>query len=140
MDHFKQFLEALHQVCLDYLEKATSPDYLIIEGVLVEPKTKIFGLSRMLESILGNLERIEEFWGIVLAHYVCVTTNSKNLVLRSRGVENLNILTEKVFQYFSTRRNRWEVNNFFQSINIISLRKRRRKRIKKLKKEKKEKK
>ncbi len=101
-------MEALHQLSLDYLEKATSPDYLIIEGVLVEPKTKIFGLARMLESTLVNLDRIEDFWGIVLAFYVCVTTNSKNLILRNRGVENLNTLTEKLFHYFSTRKDRWD--------------------------------
>jgi len=82
------------------MEKVTTYETLIIEGVTIDGKAKIFGLSRMLETVLVNLDRIELFWDLILAHYVCIATNAKNVILRNRGVENLNILTEKAFQYF----------------------------------------
>ena len=82
------------------MEKVTTSDSLVIEGVTIEGKAKIFGLSRMLETILVNLDRIDVLWDLILAHYVCIASNAKNVILRNRGVENLNILTEKAFQYF----------------------------------------
>ena len=93
-------MEALNQLCLEYMEKVTTSETLIIEGVTIDGKAKIFGLSRMLETILVNLDRIESFWDLILAHYVCIASNAKNVTLRNRGVENLNTLTEKAFQYF----------------------------------------
>lgn len=100
MEYFKFFLEALNQLCLEYMEKVTTSETLVIEGVTIEGKAKIFGLSRMLETILVNLDRIELLWDLILAHYVCIASNAKNVILRNRGVENLNVLTERAFQYF----------------------------------------
>lgn len=73
-------------------------DSLNTEGMIVDGKVKVFGLSRMLETIMVNLHRIETFWDIVNAHYLCIS-HANLLSLRTQGVENLNIVIEKLIEY-----------------------------------------
>lgn len=84
------------------MEKMTSSDIITIEGMQLDGKSRIFGLSRILETFVANSHRIELFWDIVLAHYVCLA-NAKNNTLRTQGIENLNTLIEKCFQQFCQR-------------------------------------
>jgi len=79
--HFLAFINALNRVSLDYLEKMMTSDNLASEGLMMDGKVKIFGLTRMVDTILANLPRIEIFWDIVLDHYVCMS-NSKVSLLR----------------------------------------------------------
>ena len=92
-------LEALSQLSLDFMEKITTSETLSIEGISFEGKLKIFGLAKMLDATIVNLHRIELFWDLVIAHFVCIS-NSKNHVLRCNGVENLSILIQHAFQFF----------------------------------------
>lgn len=84
------------------MEKMTSSDVVTIEGMQLDGKTRIFGLARILEAFVANSHRIELFWDIVLAHYVCLA-NAKNNTLRQQGIENLNTLIEKCFQQYCHR-------------------------------------
>ena len=85
------------------MEKITTSGTLSIEGISFEGKLKIFGLAKMLNAMIVNLHRIEIFWDLVIAHFVCIT-NSKNHVLRCNGVENLSILIQHAFQFFLNKK------------------------------------
>ena len=71
------FLEALNQLSLDYMEKVTTSETLVIEGINIDGKSRLFGLTRMLDTIRVNLYRLDIFWDLALAHFVCIA-NSKN--------------------------------------------------------------
>lgn len=75
------FINALNRVSLDYLEKMMTSDNLAAEGLMTDGKIKIFGLTRMVDTILANLNRVELFWDIVRDHYICMA-NSKATLLR----------------------------------------------------------
>ena len=72
----------------------------------------------MLEVVLVNIDRIEQFWDMVLVHYVCLTTNAKNLILRSRSVEYLNILIERTFKHFVTKKDLPKSEHFPKTVKI----------------------
>lgn len=92
------FLEALNQLSLDYMEKVMTSDTLTIEGMNIDGKNKLFGLTRMLDTIRVNLFRLNIFWDLAVAHFVCIA-HSKNQVLRSHGVENLSQMIQNSFNF-----------------------------------------
>lgn len=73
-------------------------DTLTAESINVDGKVRVFGLSRMQETTISNLFRIEEFWDILYDHYLCIS-HSNNIVLRAQGVENFNMVVEKILEY-----------------------------------------
>lgn len=62
-------------------------------------KQKIFGLTKMQEAINANLFRIDVFWDLVIAHFLCIA-NSKNSNLRKMAVETLNNFIISSFAFF----------------------------------------
>jgi hypothetical protein len=84
-------------LALDYMEKNNSTESLIIEGITMDDKTKLFGLYRIQETFVANFHRIEYYWDILLAHYACLS-HAKNTILRAQAIENLNSVIEKYFQ------------------------------------------
>jgi hypothetical protein len=102
------------------MEKMTSQDSIIIEGTILDGKSKIFGLTRILEAFMANFHRIEYFWDLVVAHYVCISS-AKNNILRTQGIENLNILIEKCFQHFCQRIEKGEQLGVKVLVSVIIL-------------------
>jgi hypothetical protein len=80
------------------MEKMTTVDDLTQEGMIVDGKIKVFGLSRILETTIYNLHRLDIFWDILFAHFLCIT-HSNNISLRAQGVENFNVVVEKYMEY-----------------------------------------
>jgi hypothetical protein len=104
------FVNALNKICLDYMEKMTTVDDLTQEGMIVDGKIKVFGLSRILETTIYNLHRIDVIWDILFAHFLCIT-HSNNISLRAQGVENFNIVVEKYMDYKKIDKKKSEENN-----------------------------
>ena len=94
-------LDALNQITLDYLEKLSNTE-TNTGSTLLDPKTRVFGLNKMLETINVNLHRIDIFWDLVMDHFLCIA-NSKNSVLRKIAVETLNSVINSAFTYFFTK-------------------------------------
>ena len=64
-------------------------------------KQRIFGLTKMQDVISSNLFRIDVFWELVIAHFLCIA-NSKNTNLRKMAVETLNLFIAAAFGFFFT--------------------------------------
>ena len=62
-------------------------------------KQRIFGLMKMQEIINVNLYRIDVFWDLVIAHFLCIA-NSKNGNLRKMAVETLIFFISSAFAFF----------------------------------------
>jgi len=62
-------------------------------------KQRIFGLMKMQEIITVNLYRIDVFWDLVIAHFLCIA-NSKNANLRKMAVETLIFFINSAFGFF----------------------------------------
>lgn len=98
-------LDALNQLTIECLEKVSNNEInqTIVStasaGNFDPAKQKIFGLTKMQEVINVNLFRIDVFWDLVIAHFLCIAY-SKNLNLRKMAVETLNNFITSSFAYF----------------------------------------
>lgn len=98
-------LDALNQLTIECMEKVSNNEINqnIISSASVgnfDPaKQKIFGLTKMQEVINVNLFRIDVFWDLVIAHFLCIA-NSKSLNLRKMAVETLNNFITSSFSFF----------------------------------------
>ena len=100
-------LDALNQLTIECLEKVSNNEISqnILNSQMIsgsfDPslKQKIFGLTKMQEVINVNLFRIDVFWELVIAHFLCIA-NSKNSNLRKMAVETLNNFISSGFVFF----------------------------------------
>ena len=95
-------LDALNQLTIECMEKVATNENAqtsISINTFDLSKQKIFGLTKMQEVINANLFRIEVFWDLVIAHFLCIA-NSKNANLRKMAVETLNTFINSSFSYF----------------------------------------
>lgn len=96
-------LDALNQLTIECLEKVSSNEasqnMINSIGSSDPNKQKIFGLTKMQEAINANLFRIDVFWDLVIAHFLCIA-NSKNSNLRKMAVETLNNFIISSFSFF----------------------------------------
>lgn len=84
------------------MEKVTTAQNTL-ETTNSEGRNQLFGLTRMLDTIKVNLFRLDIFWDLAVAHFVCIA-NSKNQALRTYGVENLSQMIQNSFNYIATNR------------------------------------
>lgn len=97
-------LDALNQLTIECLEKVSSNEptqgvMSSIGGSFDPSKQRIFGLMKMQEAINANLFRIDVFWDLVIAHFLCIA-NSKNSNLRKMAVDTLNNFISSAFSFF----------------------------------------
>lgn len=104
----------MNQLTIECLEKvsnneATQNMNTAITGTFELTKQKIFGLTKMQDVINANLFRIDVFWDLVIAHFLCIA-NSKNSNLRKMAVETLNIFITSAFTYFFAEMKKLNIN------------------------------
>ena len=63
-----------------------------------DQKVKLFSLSKLVELIKANLYRLDLFWEVIMAHFICVLS-SKNIVIIQNATESLSSIIFMAFEF-----------------------------------------
>jgi len=85
-------VNALGQLTLEHLESIAIADKK-------SSRSSLFALNKMTTTALANINRVQMYWDMMLAHLYCIS-NSKNPELRVMGITNLSNFLIKVFKHF----------------------------------------
>lgn len=86
-------MDAINQLTIECLESNHAPKK-------PDPRNRLYSLSKLLALIKVNLFRLDLFWELVIAHFICIISN-KNTSMIHNYTETLSTIIFMTFDYLS---------------------------------------
>lgn len=97
-------IDALNQLTLSVLEEysadSNSPANSVQSSAAQTQAKQYFGLEKMKEMIHDNYHRIDLFWDLLSAHFICIA-NSKVESMRRKSISVLTDIVTGCFRYLT---------------------------------------